>query len=222
MKKKLLLAAILACVSMTACGNTLSPSEAAARGVAPAGQEKAAVEAENTAETEGDAEVATTDEAGEETAEVILNADPSQTGNQVGLSLDDLAVTAGDVVIKIDADFAPDIDKVGTATIEEGQACLEGGYDTNYYYGGEALVVYTLAKAGQQLVYDIYVSDAQYTTVKGATVGTSTKDDVKAMYGTPSEIVGNSFIYSLDGGVVTAQFEFDNSDLLKTIDILKK
>lgn len=224
MKKKLLVAMILTCVSLTACGNTLSPAEAAANGTAPQSNNNTAAVASTETEDTATSESAEDNNGAAEdsTAEVVLNADPSQAASQAGLSIDDVAVKAGAVQIKIDENFTPNIDKVGEATIEEGQACLEGGYDTNYYYGGEDLVVYTIAKSGEQIIYDIYVSSADYITVKGATVGTSTKDDVKGMYGTPANQVGNSFVYSVNGGAVQAQFEFDSNDVLKTIDILKK
>lgn len=216
MKKKIVALMLLSCMALTACGNTMSPSEAAANGQAPVA---------NTGDTAGEtesAENADANETSEESPEVVLNADPSKAATDAPVSLDTVAIKAGSVTIKIDEDFLPNVDAVGEATIEEGQACLDGGFDTNYYYGGEELVVYTVASSGQQLIYDIYVTGSQYETVAGAKVGTSTRADVETIYGAPTSTVGNSNVYEITGTTIQAQFEFDANDVLTSIDVLKK
>lgn len=209
MKKKILMAfAISACV-LCACGNTTT-TEA---------ESPAAATPETTVETE-----AKTDEAESSDVQVVLGADPTAVASESteGLSVDDVAVVAGNVTIKLDQDFSADIEKVGEAEIVEGQACLDGGYDTNYYYGGEELAVYTIAEAGKQLPYDIYVTGSAYQTKLGATVGTTTKQDIEGMYGTCEEMRGNSYFYSIAGDYGTAQFEFDENDVLKSMDFIKQ
>lgn len=218
MKKKLIIAVLLSSTLLFACGKTQSPSEAAANGTAPV----ATQEAEAVAETEGDKAANDEDSQSEATSEIVLNADPSAISSADGVSLDDLTILANGVEIKIDDDFLPNIDAVGEATIEEGQACFDGGYDTNYYYNGDELIVYTLANSGKQLIYDIYVKGNGYSTKKGILVGTSTKADVEAAYGTVYDTVGSSIVYGIDGGKIQAQFEFNADDLLLSIDLLKK
>lgn len=218
MKKKLILAVLMVSMTLAACGNKMSPSEAAAAGVAPAGAEKSS-EATSESST-GSAEDGAA--KGADSNGVVLGVDPSATAADTGLSAEAFAIKAGSVNVKLGDDFMPNIDAVGIATIEEGQACLEGGFDTNYYYGGEELVVYTVAKSGKQIIYDIYVSSDKYETAKGAKVGTSTKDDVTAMYGEPTSYVGSSYVYALGSDTKQAQLEFDDNGVLKSIDVLNK
>lgn len=218
MKKKLVLATIMTCLLVTACGNTMSPSEAAKAGVAPTG-----AATEENAETSADANTeSSVTEENADTPSVTLGVDPGAAASEDSSAVAAFAIKAGNVEIKLDDDFVPNIDAVGEATIEEGQACLEGGFDTNYYYGGEELVVYTVAKSGKQVIYDIYISSDKYETVKGAKIGTSTKEDVQAIYGEPTSFVGNSYIYALGSDAKQAQLEFDDNGVLKSIDVLNK
>lgn len=136
-------------------------------------------------------------------------------------SLNDAAIIANGITLKIGDDFKPNIEKVGDADIEEGQACLDEGYDTNYYYNGEDLVVYTYAGEGKQVIYDIYVTSADYKTAKGAQIGTSTMEDIESLYGEANEVVGKSYNYFVESEATVLSFIFDESQVLTTIDVVK-
>lgn len=211
MKKGLVIATVLSVGLLMACGQAAPQTEI--------GGEAQPASVEETTNEESDAEVQADVEEAE--PEIVLNANPAEASTE-GISLEDLSVKAGSVVITIDKDFLPDVDTVGTADIQQGEACLEGGYDTNYYYGGEELVVYTVAKEGQQLVYDIYVTGSNYETAKGIKVGSSSRDDVVAAYGNPSSEMASSYIYGVNNGAIQAQFDFGTDDIVTAIDILKK
>lgn len=131
----------------------------------------------------------------------------------------DLSITINGVRLSIGDDFLPNVDVIGDAEIVEGQACLGGGYDTNYYYGGEDLVVYTLAQDGKQIIYDIYISSADYATDKGARVGETTRDKLFELYGEPMGSLPVAEEYSIDGSDVIVSFKFED-DILAAIDIL--
>ena len=115
------------------------------------------------------------------------NAGQGESQNSSGsIQASDFTVSLNGNKLSCGDDFLPFADKMGTAArIEEGQACLEGGYDTNYYYG-DSLAVYTIAKGGKQLIYDIYITGSAYPTAKGVKVGTTTKEEVGKLYGEPS------------------------------------
>ncbi len=130
----------------------------------------------------------------------------------------DCQIDINDVSITVGMDFTPYIDKLGEHETEEGQACLEGGYDTNYYYGDD-FAVYTYASGGKQIVYDIFVKSGKYTTAKGAQVGKTTRDEITAMYGEPSGGAVSTMDYSIDGSNIVVSFTFDD-DILESIDII--
>ncbi len=114
--------------------------------------------------------------------------DPSApVASQGSFSAEDMSVTLNGNKLACGDDFLPYVDKMGIkAKIEEGQACLEGGFDTNYYYDN-ALTVYTIAKDGKQLIYDIYITGSGFPDNKGITAGKTTREAVRAAYGEPSE-----------------------------------
>ena len=95
---------------------------------------------------------------------------PTKPGNAITPfpSVADGTVAASEAVLiaegislEIGEDFLPYVNELGEApVIMEGQACLEGGYDTNYYYG-EELAIYTYAKDGKQIIYDIYITGSR-------------------------------------------------------------
>ncbi len=143
---------------------------------------------------------------------------PPPAGAMGKFEEDDAAIMINGVVLRLGADFLPYVDKIGEAEIVEGQACLEGGYDTNYYYGGEELVVYTLAEDGKQIIYDIYITTADYKTGKGAEVGKTTPEELTEMYGDPDENRFSTYEYRLGDTVVS--FSFTEDDVLESIDII--
>ncbi len=146
--------------------------------------------------------------------EVITPSDdPTPTPTQAvqaGLSESDLKVSLNGNKLTVGDDFLPYVEKMGTkARIVEGQACLEGGYDTNYYYG-EELAVFTVAKDGKQIIYDIYITSGKYPAAKGVTVGKTSKDEVRELYGDPasSRPASDSFTVSGSKGI-TVEYDGD-------------
>lgn len=77
-------------------------------------------------------------------------------------------------------------DAWGEPRTEKGQACIGGGFDINYYYG-ETLAVFTLGDSGEQIIYDLILSESGYRTARGAVIGTSRREEVRALYGEPDE-----------------------------------
>ncbi len=128
-------------------------------------------------------------------------ADGSFSEADLYVTLNGNRLTGGD-------DFLPYVDKMGKkARIEEGQACLEGGYDTNYYYDPD-LTVYTIAKGGKQLIYDIYITGEAFPNDRGVTVGKTTREEVGRLYGTPSSEHPAADDYV--NGKNTLSFEYEN------------
>ena len=107
------------------------------------------------------------------------------------------------VELSLRMDFVPVKDQILGGNYDEqvGQACVGGGNDRAYYYDGEAVSVYTVGSAsGEQTIYDIYITLLKgFTTQKGAVIGTTTRDEVLAIYGEPYSTFPASERYSVDG-----------------------
>jgi hypothetical protein len=145
------------------------------------------------------------------------NTDSGVTESAVGtVAASDMVITVNSIDIKTGIDFTSYINKVGSnVNIEEGQACLEGGFDTNYYYG-DTLSVYTIASGGKQIVYDVYTTTTGYSTAKGIKIGTSTKDDVYKAYGDPSSSHPTNDVYTV--GDISLSFEYEDG-IVSGIDV---
>ena len=128
-------------------------------------------------------------------------ADGSFSDEDFSVSLNNNRLSCGD-------DFLPYVDKMGKkARTEQGQACLEGGYDTNYYYDSD-LTVFTIAKGGKQIIYDIYITGAAFPNDRGVTVGKTTREEVCRIYGTPSSELPAADNYV--SGKKMLSFEYEN------------
>ena len=136
------------------------------------------------------------------------------------LEEDDFKIDLNGVKVGLAEDFTANSTKVGEARIEKSKACLEAGYDTDYYYDDDQLVVYTLVNGDKQLVFDIEIRDSKYKTSKGATVGESTRDDLYEMYGMPTDYSNATFQYTMDDGGFSLDFSFDADGILESIDII--
>ncbi len=133
---------------------------------------------------------------------------------------DDLGITIADVLLTPGMDFTPYVDVVGEdPEILEGQACLEGGYDTNYYYGMQDLIVYTYAKDGMQIIYNISVASEAYPNDRGVKVGVTTRDEVIEIYGEPTESLNLIDHYKVDGSTVQMSIVYDG-DVVDYIDYI--
>ena len=152
---------------------------------------------------------------------------PTQGGNDPGnndhvkgtFSASDMKITLDGVFLQPGMDFKPYIDSMATAPrIEEGMACIDDGYDTNYYYG-ELYAVYTLAGGSKQLIYDIYVTGKGYSDSCGVKVGTTTRAEVNAIYGTPTKVNPAADKYEISNEEYMS-FEYED-DIVTAIDICK-
>lgn len=214
---KILLAVLMTSLILTSCsdgdgeGTTMSTTPDTVEHINVGGNTG------DTKETTGEPEATETQASTDETSGEASDTLPE--GVELGtFTEDDCTVTIAGVTLSIGMDFLPHINAFGEPRIEEGQACLDGGYDTNYYYG-DSLSVYTYAKDGKQVIYDIYITGAEYKTGKGATVGVTTKDTIAALYGEPTDSFMTTMVYSLPGSDVEVSFTF-SGDVLESIDIL--
>ena len=89
----------------------------------------------------------------EETTKEQTESAPEETG-AASLSAADFVIVYKGMELHVGETFdeAPAREKLGTAMIEQGQACIGGGYDTNYYYEDGVVGVMTVAKDGAQLI----------------------------------------------------------------------
>ncbi len=132
----------------------------------------------------------------------------------------DFTVELNGIEVALATDYLGKVDKVGQAREEKSKACLEAGYDTDYYYDDDTLVVYTLVSDSKQIVFNIEILSDKYPTSKGATVGKTTRDDLYEMYGMPSDYGAAMFAYMVDGSDFRMNFNFDDEGLLSSIDIV--
>ena len=143
---------------------------------------------------------------------------PTSTVGKGSFSKSDFTLLLNGNRLTVGDDFLPYVEKMGSkARVEQGQACIGGGFDTNYYYGN-SLSVYTVAKNGGQIIYDIYITGGSFTTVKGVKVGKTTKDDIRELYGEPTSSKPSADNYSL--GEITLSFEYDDG-VVSGIDVSK-
>ncbi len=134
-------------------------------------------------------------------------------------SADDMFITLDGVRLNCGMDFLPYIDKMITEPdIAEGMACLDGGYDTNYYYD-DLYSIYTLAGVNRQVIYDIYVTGTGYSNYCGVTIGTTTRAEIKEIYGEPTKVNPTSDRYEISEEEYLC-FEYED-DVVFAIDICK-
>lgn len=132
----------------------------------------------------------------------------------------DFTITLNGVEVSLASDFLDKVDKVGKAREEKSKACLESGYDTDYYYDNDDLVIYTIVDGGKQIVFNIEIHSDKYPTSKGAKVGVTTRDDLYEMYGMPTDHGAAMFSYALKEKEYSLNFNFDGDGKLESIDIV--
>lgn len=160
----------------------------------------------------------------EETEEApILDIDISKVGDNNGDYLDPekarLVINDGDITIGLGDDFTDSYTEIGDPEIEEGQACLDEGYDTNYYYNKEELIVYTHAKGGRQIINGIFASQKGIKTADGIEISVTKKDDVFEKYGDANQTFGSTWTYLIGDGKSRLSFTFDKKEILTGIDL---
>ena len=226
MKKtvKILAAALALTLVLAACGS--QPAEStAAKTTAPEVKTTAAPE---TAPNTDPVIISTGEAPGGETqapeestpeAETPPAAESTAATPSAGISADDFVIVYNGVELRPGDVFDPEAvkDQLGTPEIEQGQACIGGGYDTNYYYDNGLTGIMTVAKDGQQIIYDIYTDAEGFATARGAVIGTTTQEEVRAIYGEPTSSAAAADKYSLDGTVILS-FSFSGG-ILTEIDL---
>lgn len=158
---------------------------------------------------------------------ILMAADPKNNANLLHFdeklkpgSFDesDYKLVVDEIEINLGEDFLEKQEKVGKARIEKSKACLESGYDIDYFYNNDKLVVYTVVKDSKQIVFNIEIRDDKCTTSKGAKIGETTKDNIYEMYGMPSDHSGKIFKYILSDKKFSLEFSFDENGILDGID----
>ena len=178
-----------------------APSEVPAQS-APAPESAApSVIATGFAPGEGPSDRAETPSA--ETPEETLS--PSAPGT---FTAEDLLFTYKGKTIEVDAPFVyTDFEEAwGSPRVEKAQACIGGGFDENYYFGTH-LAVSTLGDTGVQVIYDIFIDEAGFTTAKGAEIGRTDRDALHRIYGEPEGSFGRTDRYSFGEVLVSFTFE---------------
>lgn len=134
--------------------------------------------------------------------------------------ISDFTIKLNGEVVALATDYLGKADKVGQAREEKSKACLEAGYDIDYYYDDDSLVVYTLVSDEKQIVFNIEIKSDKYPTTKGATVGKTTRDDLYEMYGMPNDYGAAMFAYMVEGSEFRMNFNFNDDGVVESIDIV--
>ncbi len=158
---------------------------------------------------------------------ISLAADPKDYANALHFSDEltpgsfdesDYVITISGEKVTLGDNFLEKYEKIGAPRVEKSKACLEQGYDIDYYYDDDKLVVFTMVNASKQLIFNIEIRDGKYVTSKGAKVGKSTKDDIYVMYGMPTDHSSTMFKYVLSEKKYSLEFIFDAEGVLEGID----
>lgn len=221
MKRLMLVLVLMLALMLCACGEEEKKDDT------PAGGDNVQIQTGNKGDDSTDVEPTPTEAVATPTEKPSKVEGPvGGPGSNAGSDKDgtftkeDCGITVNNVFLTTGMDFTPYIEVVGEdPEILQGQACLEGGYDTNYYYDIEALVVYTYAQDGKQIIYDIAITSADYPTDKGVKVGETTREELAEYYGDPTESALATDRYVLDGSTVEVAFTFED-DVLTCIDII--
>ena len=228
-KAAALLLAAMMILCLAACGGdtpvttTASPETAATKAVIDITTAEATTEAPTEAPT---TEAPTTETAPTETeapTEAETTEAPTEPTTEAPAAEpfgeEDLTLTVDGVDLSLGIDFAPLAGQIYGGVYDEqvGQACVGGGNDRAYYYGGDEICIYTVGSAsGAQTIYDIFIDGVQgYSTAKGAVIGASTRDQVIAIYGEPSFSSLAADRYSIDAYDLI--FSFDDYDILDSV-----
>ena len=203
-KTAALLLSLITAFCLTACG-----------GDTPGGTKAP----ETSASTQAIVITTAADTTAEPTTEALTTAEETTAPKADPFSEADLVLTVDGVDLSLRIDFVPLAGKIRGGVYDEqvGQACVGGGNDRAYLYGGEELCVYTVGSAsGAQTIYDIYIDGVQgFSTAKGAVIGSSTRDEVRAIYGEPSFSSIAADRYS--AGACDLIFGFDDYDILSAV-----
>lgn len=175
------------------------------------------------AETPAPTEAETPDLFPEDGVEIVRTGyaptlDPQESSGNVPaapLGPEDFVAYLNGVAITPGDDYNTKLEAVGgDPVIQKGQACIGGGYDTNYYYDNETFTVYTVVDGSAQLVYDIYVTGPGYPSSRGAEVGVTTREGLHRLYGEPSSVMAGTDRYTMEGSTAVLSFTFRSGVLI--------
>lgn len=164
-----------------------------------------------------------------QSVDISLAANPKDYANSLHFSDEltpgsfdesDYRVLINSVDVGLGDDFLQCYEKIGTPKIEKSKACLEQGYDIDYYYDDDKLVFFTMVKDSKQLIFNIEIRSDRYFTTKGARIGRSTKDNIYELYGMPTDYSGTMFKYVLKDKQYSLEFIFDADGVLEGIDYI--
>ena len=131
----------------------------------------------------------------------------------------DMGIKIGDTTYSIRTDSAPLIEALGPDyEYSYVVSCVYDGDDKTYEYDG--IVVSTVPVDGKDIIEMITITSANYTTLRGITVG-ATLDDIVAAYG--DKYFDDGYItYTYDNdpenyNTERLQFELDDSGKVATI-----
>lgn len=126
----------------------------------------------------------------------LLAACGNKGSEAKALEKDDLSFSYNGKTFELDSDVQYLLDGFGSDyEFSEAPSCVYEGTDKVYEYPG--LAVYTYPLNGKNLIDEIVLTDAKYTTSKGIKVG-STKEEVVASYGGDYIEEGGMLTYRLD------------------------
>ena len=124
-------------------------------------------------------------------------------------SAKDYYITYNNVKIEIGAEAKALIEKLGSYSAEEGEAC-PGGIDTDIYtFSGIEIMVYKDSAKNTETVGKISILDDSVATPENITIG-STEDDVISAYG-KSYKKGTTGALCYEGKNSNIEFHFSNA-----------
>ena len=103
------------------------------------------------------------------------------------------AIGVGDALSLVDENFGKPANDDDIVTTD---SCAFNGKDTVYYY--PSFEISANDETGSFVIYSIYLKDDTVSTKEGAYVG-MTVEEVKAIYGEPSETAESAIYYVKDG-----------------------
>jgi len=134
---------------------------------------------------------------------ILLTACGEKSGDKDGtddaskaITEKDLVFTIGDKEFLLNSDVTPLLEALGQDfVLSEAPSCLYEGNDKTFEYGG--IAIYTYPLNGKDLIDEIMLTDKQYKTSRGISVG-STMEELTAAYGEDYIEDGNMITYRLN------------------------
>lgn len=125
------------------------------------------------------------------------SGDKDGTGDApIGINEKDLVFAISDKEFLLNSDVEPLLEVLGQDfMLSEAPSCLYEGNDKTFEY--EGIAIYTYPMDGKDLIDEIMLTDKQYKTNRGISVG-STMEELTAAYGEDYIEEGNMITYRLN------------------------